>query len=108
MSKNIVENQTSQMTSQYGAYALRATLARLYARMGTHTPTRPGTHMHARTLKPAHTDQYVILTAYPQQQWFRERALKLRYTYIACLVTVYVFAQVTCYGPILWPRHPGI
>ena len=50
------------MTSQYGAYALRAGLARLFARM------RPGTHMHARTRKHAHTDQYVILTAFPQQQ----------------------------------------
>ena len=67
------------MTSQYGAYALRAELARLHARMRMHTPTRWGTHMHA------HTDQYVILTAFPQQQWFRKRASLLRYTYIACL-----------------------
>ena len=37
------------MTSQYGAYALHAGLARLYARMRVHTPTRPGTHMHAQT-----------------------------------------------------------
>ena len=35
------------MTSQYGAYALRAGLARLYGRMRMHTPTRPGNHMHA-------------------------------------------------------------
>ena len=62
------------MTSQYGAYALRAELARLYARMRMHTPTRPGTRMHARTIKHAHTDQYVILIAFPQQQWFRKRA----------------------------------
>ena len=62
------------MTSQYGAYALRARLARLYARMRMHTPTRSGTHMHACTRKHAHTDQYVILIAFPQQQWFRERA----------------------------------
>jgi hypothetical protein len=27
------------------------------------------------------------LIAFPQQQWFRERASVLRYTYIACLVT---------------------
>ena len=74
------------MTSQYGAYALRAGLAGLYARMCMLTPTRPGTLMHARTCKHAHTDQYVILTAYPRQQWFRERASMLRYTYIACLV----------------------
>ena len=74
------------MTSQYGAYALLAGLARLYARM--HTPTRPGNHMHVHTRKHAHTHQYVILIAYPQQQWFRERASVLRYTYIACLVTI--------------------
>ena len=35
--------------SQYGAYALRAGLARLDARIRMHTPTRPGTNMHART-----------------------------------------------------------
>jgi hypothetical protein len=74
------------MTSQHGAYALRAGLARLYARMRMHTPTRLGTHMHARTRKHSHTDQYVILTAFPQQRWFRERASILRYNYIACLV----------------------
>jgi predicted component of viral defense system (DUF524 family) len=30
--------------------------------------------------------EYVILFAFPQQQWLRERASLLRYTYIACLV----------------------
>ena len=74
------------MTSQYGAYVVHAALARLYARMRMHTPTRLGKHMHPRTLKHAHTDQYVRLVAFPQQQWFRERASLLRYTYIACLV----------------------
>jgi hypothetical protein len=54
------------MTSQYGAYALRAGLARLHARMRMHTPTRLGTHMHARTPKHTHTDQYVMLIAFPQ------------------------------------------
>jgi hypothetical protein len=76
------------MTSQYGAYALRAGLARLYARMNMYSPTRPGTHMHARTRKHAHADQCIILIAFLQQQWFRERASVLRYTYIACLVVV--------------------
>jgi hypothetical protein len=37
------------MTSQYGAYTSRAGLARPYARIRMHTPTRTGTHMHART-----------------------------------------------------------
>jgi hypothetical protein len=86
MSKNIVETVGPQMTSQHGAYALCAGLARLNARMSMHTPTRPVTHVHARTLKHAHTDEYVILIAFPHQQWFRERASVLRHTYIACLV----------------------
>jgi hypothetical protein len=30
--------------------------------------------------------EYVILIALPRQQWLRERAWMLRYTYIACLV----------------------
>jgi hypothetical protein len=78
-----VETEGPQ-TSQYGEYALHAGLARLYARMRMHT--RPGTHMHARTRKHKHTDQYIIVIAFPQQQWFRERASVLRYTYIGCLV----------------------
>ena len=69
MSKNVKGTKGSQMTSQYGAYALRAGLARLYARMRMHIHTK-----------------YVILIAFPQQQWSRERASMLRYTYIACLV----------------------
>jgi hypothetical protein len=37
--------------------------------------------------KPTNTySEYVILTAFPLQQWLRERASVLRYTYIACLV----------------------
>jgi hypothetical protein len=58
------------MTSQYGAYALRAGLARLYAGTRMHTPTHLGTHMHARTRKHVHTDEYGILLAFPQKQLF--------------------------------------
>jgi hypothetical protein len=86
MSKNIVETEGPQMTSQHGAYALSAGLARLYALMRMHTSTRSGTYMHARMRKHAHTNQYIILIAFPQQQWFCSRASMLRYTYIACLV----------------------
>jgi hypothetical protein len=85
MSKNVVETEGPQLMS-HGVYALRAGLARPYTRMRIYTPTRPGTHMHARTRKHAHTDIYIILIAFPQQQWFRKRASVLRYTYIACLV----------------------
>jgi hypothetical protein len=74
------------MTSQYGAYRLRAGLGRLYIFMRMHTPTRPGTHMHARA--SIHTQTlYVVLIAFPLQQWFRKRASVLRYTmYIGCIV----------------------
>jgi hypothetical protein len=86
MSKNILETEGPPMTSQYGAFALRAGLARLHALMRMHTPTRPHTHMHARKRKHAHTDQYVMLIAFPLQQWFRERTSALRYMYIVCPV----------------------
>jgi hypothetical protein len=49
MSKNLVEPEGPQKTSQYGAYALRAGLARLHARTRMRTPTLPRTHTHART-----------------------------------------------------------
>ena len=48
MSRNLVETERAQMTSQYGAHALYSEAARLRARLRMHTPTRPGTHMHAR------------------------------------------------------------
>jgi hypothetical protein len=38
------------------------------------------THTHT------HTHKHVRLTAFPRQQWFRERAWILRYTYAACLL----------------------
>ena len=43
---------------------------------------------------PKDTDthsQYVIIVAFPLQQWLRERSPVLGYTHIACLVTVCVF-----------------
>jgi hypothetical protein len=78
------------MTSKHGGHAFRVGVARLYACIRMQTPRRPGTHMnariHARTRKHVHTDKQVILIAFPQQQWFRERASMLRYTYVPCLV----------------------
>jgi hypothetical protein len=63
MSKNVVETEGPQMTSQYGAYALRAGLARVHTRMRMHMPTRPGANLHARTQartrKHTHTDGLV-------------------------------------------------
>jgi hypothetical protein len=37
--------------------------------------------------------QYVIFIALPLQQWIRERALILRYAYLACLFRVLVLAN---------------
>ena len=46
-----------------------------------------------RVTKAASTRwQYVTLIAFPLQQWLRERALMLRYTYTACLV--YLFSPI--------------
>ena len=83
MSKNVVEIEGPQVTSQYGAYALRAELARLHTRMRLHTPTRPrpGTHTHARASMHtrARAHRYVTLTAFPHQQWFHKSASVLRF-----------------------------
>ena len=40
----------------------------------------------ARTHTHIHTQKYVTLIAFPQQQWFHKRASTLRFTYIACLL----------------------
>ena len=42
-------------------------------------PKATHTHIHTHS-------EYVILIAFPLQQWLNERASMLRYTYIACLV----------------------
>jgi hypothetical protein len=81
MSKNLETNEP-QMTSQYGAYALRVGLARLHARMHMHTPMRRAptrTHAHRQIC-----NTYCFSTA----TVIRERASLLRYTYIACLFFV--------------------
>jgi hypothetical protein len=45
--------------------------------------------------KATNTDsEYVILTAFPQQQWLHERGSLLRYTRIACLVAVIYIRMV--------------
>ena len=62
MSKNIAEPEGPQMTSQHGAYALRAGIARLYARMRMHTPTRPGIQCtHTRATMHTQTNMWYLL-----------------------------------------------
>jgi hypothetical protein len=66
------------------------------------TPSPPithTTHTHAR----AHT--YVILNAFQRQYYFRERASLLRYTYIACLVSLLVTNTATVATPCLHNLH---
>ena len=62
------------------------THARLHA--NTHARTHAQTHTHMLTNARTHAEKYVILIAFPQQQWLRERVSVMRYTYIACLVTL--------------------
>jgi hypothetical protein len=91
MSKNIVDTEGPQLTSRYGAFAMRDGLTRLNARMRMHTHTRPGTHMNARTHAQACTHRRIDNTyCFPQQQWFRERAGMWRYTHVPCLVTPHI------------------
>ena len=71
MSKNIVDTEGPQMTSQYGAYAFRYWIGKATC-----------------TCAHAHRDQYVTLIAFPLQQRFRERTSSLRYKYVASFVTV--------------------
>ena len=56
----MLEPEGPQMTSQYGAYALRAGLARRHGPMRMHMPTRWGSkyaRMHARAHAKTHIDQ---------------------------------------------------
>jgi hypothetical protein len=55
MWQNVAVTEGPQMTSQHGAYALRAGLAKLHTLMRMHTPTGPDTQIHALT--HAHADQ---------------------------------------------------
>jgi hypothetical protein len=78
------------MTSQYGAYALRAGLARLYARMRMQTPTLPGTHMQPRTRKHANTEQYVYLLLFHSNNGFVNAPQR----YVICTLSVLYFKLV--------------
>ena len=84
--------------SQYGAYALRAALARLNARIRMYTPTLPVTHMHARTHRPlSHIYCFSVATM------IRECASLLRYTYIVCLVRVLILLMfIQCMKECVW------
>jgi hypothetical protein len=75
MSKNAMEPDRLQVTSQYGAYALRPGLASLHARMRMYTLTRPGTRMYARTHARVHPHRSVSSTyCFLSATMTRERA----------------------------------
>ena len=60
---------------------------------------------HAPNATYTHSE-YVILTAFPHQQWLRESAPVLRYRYIASLVTVYMCSVLKhCLIVVIWFLH---
>jgi hypothetical protein len=85
---------------RFAYWVIKATWAHANA------PAYPHIHAHthkphARTVPPAHahTQKYVILIAFLQQEWFRDCACMLRDTYSACIVE--------WYSPVLsvWTRN---
>jgi hypothetical protein len=66
-----------------------------------HISTHP---MYEYAHKHVHADNYVIIIAIPQQQWFRERASLLHYTYIACLAFT---QQRVVYGYLMTVAYIG-
>jgi hypothetical protein len=59
----------------------------------THESTHPCTHPHPHTRARTQKNVGLILVAFPRQQWLRERASMLLYTYIASFVIT-----STCFG----------
>jgi hypothetical protein len=49
------------------------------------SPIRMGIACWVSKAKNTHSE-FVVVIAFPLQQWLQERASMLRYTYIACLV----------------------
>jgi hypothetical protein len=61
------------------------------------------THIACWITKATHThSEYVILIAFPLQQWLHERASMLRYTYIARLI----FPAIFHYKNLRFLLHP--
>ena len=94
------------MTSQYGAYALRAGLAGLYARIRMHTHMHPGTHTRARTRKHAHTDQYIILMLFHSNNGYVIRTLPILFKTLS-LVNATVRQSYCLFRPRWAPRAGG-
>jgi hypothetical protein len=77
MSKNMVQPEGPQITSQYGAYEL-------------HINKQDYVHARACTCprsRAQHTHQYVILAVFSRQRWIRERTS----IYVIPTLTVFFF-----------------
>jgi hypothetical protein len=74
MSKNMLEPEWQQMTSQYGAYALHA------------GSTHPGTRTHTRALSRTHRQICNTFCNVFSRQLLRERASMLRYSTLPVLL----------------------
>jgi hypothetical protein len=79
LSKNLVQPEAADIVAPVAYWTSKTT--RFQKHIRAYSPT--STHTRARTHK------YLILIAFPRQQWFRERVLVLRYTYSACLVQLF-------------------
>ena len=101
MSKTWVETERRQVTSQYGAHATHAGLARLHALTGMHTPTRVRatcTHAHSCTHRPKSNTRI----AFPRQQWFAiaPQSYVIRTLLLLSLVSLYGYR--TCKVSMIW------
>jgi hypothetical protein len=114
MSKNMVKPDRRQMTTWQ---RFVDGLVRLHARKHKPVPMQPHPHIRTSTQSPTHTRtrKYVIITAFPMQQWFHEGASVLRCTYIACPVYVKLGNKQQCMTfavnnrsrdfSLLWNKH---
>jgi hypothetical protein len=73
------------------------------ARRGTEDNITRRMRSECWILKATNThSEYVILIAFQQHQWLRERAPMLRYTYVACLVKFRVFWVLISCSFVRW------
>ena len=77
----------------------KATLAQAHGRARAATTPPPHTHTHAHTRVRKHIRNYVTPIVFPRQQWFRESASLLRYTYRAAVVK-YVKVNFHSFHPV--------
>ena len=92
MPKNTVQRKRTQTIWRLRiAYWIRKpTRAQTHASVRASAPTNTRTHARLRmpSLTRAHTQKYVILTVFPRQQCFCERASLLRYSTLPVLLNV--------------------